>query len=88
MSWIGPRPVAVEIAEALEAAIPQYFHRQLVLPGLTGWAQVNHGYAMNHTQEAEKLSYDLFYIKEVSFDLDLLILLKTIRAVLSQSGAN
>lgn len=82
MSWIGPRPVAVEIAERLEATIPQYVHRQLVLPGLSGWAQVSHGYASNHQEEIEKLAYDLYYIKETSFDLDLLILFKTLRTLL------
>ncbi|GLQ54696.1 sugar transferase [Devosia nitrariae] len=85
MSWIGPRPVAVPIAEALEATIPQYVHRQLVLPGLSGWAQVSHGYASNHREEIEKLAYDLYYIKEMSFDLDLLILAKTLRTLLFRS---
>lgn len=85
MSWIGPRPVAVEIAEALEATIPQYVHRQLVLPGLSGWAQVSHGYASNHHEEIEKLAYDLYYIKELSFDLDLLILAKTLHTLLLRS---
>ncbi|GLQ54961.1 hypothetical protein GCM10010862_22200 [Devosia nitrariae] len=87
MSWIGPRPVAVGIAEALEAAIPQYINRQLVLPGLSGWAQVSHGYASSHDQEIEKLSYDLYYVKHISFDLDLLILFKTLKTLLFWSGA-
>ena len=87
MSWIGPRPVAVPIAEVCEAMLPQYAHRHLVLPGLTGWAQVSHKYASNPEEELEKLAYDLFYIKEMSFDLDLLILAKTIRIVLLRVGA-
>ena len=87
MSWIGPRPVAVPIAEALEIAVPQYAMRQLVLPGLTGWAQVSHGYAASHAEEIEKLSYDLYYVKELSFDLDILILAKTIRIILTRMGA-
>jgi lipopolysaccharide/colanic/teichoic acid biosynthesis glycosyltransferase len=88
MSWIGPRPISVDIAEALEAAIPQYVNRQLVLPGLTGWAQVSHGYASNHVQEVEKLSFDLYYLKHMSFDLDLLIIFETIRTLILRRGRN
>ena len=87
MSWIGPRPVSLPIAEELEASFPQYAHRQLVLPGLTGWAQVSHQYAGNTEEEMEKLAYDLYYIKELSFDLDLLILFKTAHILLSRRGA-
>ena len=87
MSWIGPRPVSVSIAEALEGRIPQYVNRQLVLPGLTGWAQVSHGYASNHDEEIHKLSYDLYYIKHMSFDLDAVILFKTVKTLLFRSGA-
>ncbi len=87
MSWIGPRPAAVPIAEEIETSLPQYSHRHLVLPGLTGWAQVSHKYASNSAEEIEKLSYDLYYIKQLSFDLDLLILLKTIRILLTRHGA-
>lgn len=87
MSWIGPRPVAVQIANALESSFPQYSHRHLVLPGITGWAQVSRGYASTRREEIEKLAYDLFYVKELSFDLDLLILAKTIRIVLFRIGA-
>jgi lipopolysaccharide/colanic/teichoic acid biosynthesis glycosyltransferase len=86
MSWIGPRPVTTEIAEGLEAVHPQYLNRQLVLPGLTGWAQVSHGYADNSEQEIEKLSFDLYYVKNLSFDLDLLILFKTVRTLLLKVG--
>jgi lipopolysaccharide/colanic/teichoic acid biosynthesis glycosyltransferase len=87
MSWIGPRPVAVPIAEALEAQLPQYAHRHLVLPGLTGWAQVSQGYASTHREEIEKLAYDLYYVKQLSFDIDLLILAKTVQIILLRSGA-
>lgn len=87
MSWIGPRPVTVRIAEELEARLPQYAHRHLVLPGLTGWAQVSLKYAENSDEEIEKLSYDLYYIKELSFDLDVLILIKTAEILLSRRGA-
>jgi lipopolysaccharide/colanic/teichoic acid biosynthesis glycosyltransferase len=87
MSWIGPRPVSLEIAEALERRLPQYINRQLVLPGLTGWAQVTLGYASTIDEEVRKLSFDLYYIKHMSFDLDLLILAKTVRTVLWRAGA-
>jgi lipopolysaccharide/colanic/teichoic acid biosynthesis glycosyltransferase len=87
MSWIGPRPVSVPIAEDLERKLPQYAHRHLVLPGLTGWAQVSHKYASNPEEEIEKLSYDLYYIKELSFDLDVLILFKTAQILLLRRGA-
>ena len=82
MSWIGPRPVSVDIARKLERTVPQYINRQLVLPGLTGWAQVSHGYASNLDEEVMKLEYDLYYVKNISFDLDLLILFKTITTIM------
>lgn len=87
MSWIGPRPVSLEIAEALEQRLPQYVNRQLVPPGLSGWAQVKLGYTSDLDQEVTKLSFDLYYIKHMSFDLDLLILIKTARTVLWRIGA-
>jgi len=87
MSLIGPRPVAEYVARTSERAEPKYSLRSLVLPGITGWAQVNSGYAGTTAEEIEKLSYDLYYIKHLSFDLDLLVLFKTIRTVLFGSGA-
>lgn len=87
MSLIGPRPVAEYVARSSAAAEPKYELRSLVLPGITGWAQVRSGYAGTVDEEIEKLSYDLYYIKHLSFDLDLLILFKTIRTVLFGVGA-
>jgi lipopolysaccharide/colanic/teichoic acid biosynthesis glycosyltransferase len=87
MSLIGPRPVAEYISRASEAVEPKYALRSLVLPGITGWAQVTSGYAGNTREELEKLSYDLYYIKHLSLDLDLLVLFKTVRTVLFGSGA-
>lgn len=87
MSFIGPRPVSVPIAEALEARLPQYANRSILLPGLTGWAQVSHGYAETEDEEITKLSYDLFYLKHVSFDLDVIIAVRTIKTLLFRSGA-
>lgn len=87
MSLIGPRPVAEEIARKTERHEPKYALRSLVLPGITGWAQVSSGYAGNIDQEIEKLSYDLYYIKHLSLDLEILIMFKTIRTVLFGTGA-
>lgn len=87
MSWIGPRPASVEVAEATEAVEPKFASRLLVKPGLTGWAQVNWGYASTVDEEVEKLGYDLYYVKNMSFDLDLVIMAKTVRILLFRTGA-
>jgi len=87
MSLIGPRPVAEYVAEASESAEPKYAYRTLVLPGITGWAQVKSGYAATVDEELVKLSYDLFYIKRLSFDLDTQILFESVRTVLFGQGA-
>ena len=87
MSFIGPRPVSVSIAEKLERQIPQYVNRSILLPGLTGWAQVSHGYAETDDEEIAKLSYDLFYLKHVSLDLDVIIAVRTIRTLVLRTGA-
>ncbi|MFC6446757.1 sugar transferase [Shinella zoogloeoides] len=87
MSLIGPRPVAEYVARTSEQAEPKYTLRSLVLPGITGWAQVTSGYAATTDEELQKLSYDLYYIKHLSFDLDLLVLFKTVRTVLLGAGA-
>lgn len=87
MSLIGPRPVAEYVARSSATAEPKYELRSLVLPGITGWAQVRSGYAETTEEEIEKLSYDLYYIKHLSLDLDLLILFKTLRTVVFGMGA-
>ncbi|MBJ7579508.1 sugar transferase [Devosia sp. MC532] len=87
MSLIGPRPVAEYVARSISTVEPKYQLRSLVLPGITGWAQVRSGYAATTEEEIEKLSYDLYYIKHLSLDLDLLILFKTIRTVVLGIGA-
>jgi len=87
MSLIGPRPGAVYISRQMEKIEPKYAFRCLVKPGITGWAQVTSGYAGTVEQEIEKLSYDLYYIKHLSFDLDTLIVFKTIQTVLFRKGA-
>jgi lipopolysaccharide/colanic/teichoic acid biosynthesis glycosyltransferase len=87
MSLIGPRPVAEYVARSTERKEPKYSFRSLVLPGITGWAQVKSGYAETTDQEVEKLAYDLYYIKHQSFDLDLLVLFKTVQTVMLGVGA-
>lgn len=87
MSWIGPRPTEITVARRLERTVPQYRHRYAVLPGLSGWAQVSYGYAGSDEEEIEKLAYDLYYLKRLSFDLDLLIVAKTIRTIITRAGA-
>lgn len=87
MSWIGPRPAMLAVADATEAAEPKYASRLLVRPGLTGWAQVNSGYASTVAEEIEKLGYDLYYIKTMSLDLDLVILARTVRILMFRIGA-
>ena len=87
MSFVGPRPVSVALAQSIEATTPQYVNRQILQPGLTGWAQVSQGYAETEEEEIEKLSYDLYYLKHVSLDLDLIIAFRTVRTILFRAGA-
>lgn len=87
MSLIGPRPEAVDLVRWYRREIPQWNYRTLVLPGITGWAQVNSGYTSNPDEARIKLAYDLYYIKHLSFDLDLQILFKTVKTVLFGTGA-
>jgi UDP-GalNAc:undecaprenyl-phosphate GalNAc-1-phosphate transferase len=87
MAFIGPRPEQVKFVEEFSNKIPFYNSRHLVRPGLTGWAQVVHGYASNEDETREKLEFDLYYVKHFSFWLDMLVILKTIRVVLSGFGS-
>ncbi len=87
MSLIGPRPERPEFDQDLERQIPYYRLRYLVRPGLSGWAQVNYPYGASVEDAANKLSYDLYYLRNFSFWLDLLILFKTIRLVFNAQGA-
>ena len=86
MSLIGPRPERPQFDELLLKEIPYYHFRYLVKPGVTGWSQVKFGYGNTVDDSANKVAYDLFYIKNHSFFLDLLIILKTIRVVLFAQG--
>lgn len=86
MSFIGPRPERPEFVSDLEAKIPHFRSRLLVKPGLTGWAQVNGGYARTVPEITRKLEYDLYYIKKRSFRLDLQILGATFATVVRRRG--
>lgn len=87
MSMVGPRPERPEFIGRLSRDVPYYSYRLAVKPGITGWAQVKFRYGATVQDAAEKLQYDLYYIKHMSVRLDGLIALKTIRTVLFQSGA-
>ena len=87
MSLIGPRPERPYFVEKLASAIPLYSVRHYVKPGITGWAQVNASYGASIEDALEKLRYDLYYIKNRSFILDLLILWRTLRVVVFRQGA-
>jgi exopolysaccharide biosynthesis polyprenyl glycosylphosphotransferase len=87
MSMIGPRPERPHFVEQLSQVIPLYRQRAFVKPGLTGWAQVNYPYGASVEDAREKLAYDLYYVKNRSMVLDLLILSATVRVILSRDGA-
>lgn len=87
MSMIGPRPERPHFVEQLARVIPFYLHRGCVKPGLTGWAQVNFPYGASVEDAREKLAYDLYYVRNRGFLLDLLILFSTVRVVLFREGA-
>jgi exopolysaccharide biosynthesis polyprenyl glycosylphosphotransferase len=87
MSMIGPRPERPHFVEQLARVIPLYQLRVNVKPGLTGWAQVNSPYGASVEDAREKLSYDLYYVKNRNFVMDLQILVATVRVILFRKGA-
>ncbi len=87
MSFVGPRPERPEFVGTLQREIPFYMGRHSVKPGITGWAQVRHRYAASVEDSMEKLQYDLYYIKNLSPLLDLVILLSTLQVVLFARGS-
>ena len=87
MSFVGPRPERPEFVEKLAKAVPYYEERHRVKPGLTGWAQVCYAYGDTVGDSVEKLQYDLYYVKNYSLLLDLLILLQTAEVVMLGKGA-
>lgn len=86
MSFIGPRPERPEFNQDLEKQIPFYNLRHMVRPGITGWAQVLYPYGASQEDAKEKLQYDLYYIKNYSIVLDVMIVLKTISVVVLGRG--
>jgi sugar transferase (PEP-CTERM system associated) len=87
MSFVGPRPERPQFVADLEARLPYYAERHVVKPGITGWAQINYPYGASIEDAREKLEYDLYYAKNYTPFLDLLILLQTARVVLWPEGA-
>jgi len=87
MSFVGPRPERPVFVAMLTEQIPFYAVRQSVKPGITGWAQVRYSYGATVEQSVKKLEYDLYYVKNHSLFLDVLILLETVRVVLHGEGA-
>lgn len=86
MSFVGPRPERPEFVENLKKEVPYYGNRHCIKPGLTGWAQVRYPYGASVEDALAKLRYDLFYIKNYSVVLDLIIIVETVRVVLFGRG--
>ncbi len=87
MSFVGPRPERPQFVDDLQTRMPFYAERHMVKPGITGWAQINYPYGASIEDSRHKLEYDLYYAKNYTPFLDLLILLQTIRVVLWPEGA-
>ena len=87
MSLIGPRPEQAAFVKEFEQVIPLYSFRHIVRPGITGWAQVTHGYAADEDETREKLAHDFYYVKNLSLWLDLDIAFKTVKTMLTGFGA-
>jgi len=87
MSLVGPRPERPFFVEQLTQEIPYYAVRHSVKPGLTGWAQVRYQYGSTVEDSMEKLQYDLYYVKNHSLFLDIVVLIETVGVVLTGKGA-
>jgi sugar transferase (PEP-CTERM system associated) len=87
MSFVGPRPERPQFVADLEQRLPYYAERHMVKPGITGWAQINYPYGASIDDARQKLEYDLYYAKNYTPFLDVLILLTTIRVILWPEGA-
>ena len=86
MSFVGPRPERPYFVEQLIEVVPYYNVRHSIKPGITGWAQVRYGYGSSADDALQKLQYDLYYVKNNSLFLDLLILIDTLKVVLFRGG--
>ena len=87
MSFVGPRPERPFFVDQLSKEIPFYRERHCVKPGITGWAQINYPYGASLEDSRQKLSYDLYYVKNHGLFLDFIIILSTVRVILMQQGA-
>jgi lipopolysaccharide/colanic/teichoic acid biosynthesis glycosyltransferase len=87
MSLIGPRPEQPAFVQRFDEIIPFYCYRHVVKPGITGWAQVRHGYAASTDETQVKIEHDFYYIKNCSLYLDLLIVFLTVKTMLTGFGA-
>lgn len=87
MSFVGPRPEVPTFVADLDDKLPYYAERHMVKPGITGWAQINYPYGASIEDSRQKLEYDLYYAKNYTPFLDLLILLQTLRVILWPEGA-
>ncbi|HEX8553473.1 MAG TPA: TIGR03013 family XrtA/PEP-CTERM system glycosyltransferase [Sphingomonas sp.] len=87
MSFVGPRPERPQFVDSLEQQLPFYAERHMVKPGITGWAQINYPYGASVEDARHKLEYDLYYAKNYSPFLDMLILLQTLKVVIWPAGA-
>ena len=86
MSFVGPRPERPHFVDQLAREIPYFEHRHLVAPGLTGWAQIKYPYGASVSDAIQKLQYDLYYIKNQSLTLDLMIVFDTVKTVIFGKG--
>lgn len=87
MSWIGPRPEAVSLSTWYQSEIPFYRYRHIVPPGITGWAQVNQGHVADVDAVRLKLQYDFYYVKHFSLWLDVHIVMRTIKTIITGAGS-
>jgi exopolysaccharide biosynthesis polyprenyl glycosylphosphotransferase len=87
MDLVGPRPEMVENVKVMAEQIPYYSLRTVVRPGITGWAQIKHGYSVSHEDVTEKMRYDLYYVKHMSLWFDLRILVDTVKIVFLGRGS-
>ena len=87
MSFVGPRPEVPQFVDDLDDHIPFYAERHMVKPGITGWAQINYPYGASIEDARKKLEFDLYYAKNYTPFLDLLIILQTVRVILWPQGA-
>ncbi|HTE36197.1 MAG TPA: sugar transferase, partial [Reyranella sp.] len=87
MSWVGPRPEALTLDQRYVQDIPHFALRGIVRPGVTGWAQINQGYAHEADEMRSKLEYDLYYLKHCSVWLDVMIVLRTFAVMFGGTGA-